>query len=72
MQVDKRYLLLLAVLVVVLAVVYLIRAFTTPPPQFMQFPEGPRPEGLPRQMTPQGQVVSPPASGLPLPPKGGR
>lgn len=76
MSVDKRLVLVLVVLVIVAAGVYAFRALTAPKPQFLQFPDGPKPTGLPTQISPHGGATAPaqvPATGLQMPPgKGGR
>lgn len=76
MSVDKRLILVLVVLVIIAVGVYAFRALTAPKPQFMKFPDGPKPAGLPTQISPHtGAPVAPqtPATGLQLPPgKGGR
>lgn len=76
MSVDKRLILVLVVLAIIAVGVYAFRTLITPKPQFMEFPDGPKPAGLPAQISPHtGTPVTPqpPATGLQLPPgKGSR
>ncbi len=74
---NKQLLTALAIVVLLALGYFAVRAMTAPKAETLTFPDGPRPEGMPGQLSPHGggYAVPPqqqPAAGLPTPPGKGR